>query len=164
MPSHARIEIRAVARVVAGHETPVDDYQGGMESIIRLNDDLPPETLQGLDAFSHLEVLWHFHRASPDDVALHVRSPRNNPAWPATGTFVHRNHRRPNQLAVSHPRLIRVDGRDLHVTDLDAVVGTPVFDIAPYFPVMGPQGPVHVPAWVDEMLVNYWNPAADTTH
>ncbi|MFI5822861.1 SAM-dependent methyltransferase [Streptomyces rishiriensis] len=157
MPDPMRIEITAVAQVVAGHVDPVDDFQGGVESIIRLNEDFPLETLAGLEDFSHLEVVWHFHRANPADVALHARSPRNNPDWPATGTFAHRNHRRPNQLAVSHPKLVRVDGRDLHVTDLDAVIGTPVFDVLPYFPVMGPRGQVHVPTWVDEMLGRYWD-------
>ncbi|WP_030835807.1 TrmO family methyltransferase domain-containing protein [Streptomyces hygroscopicus] len=156
MTEPIRIEIEAVAEVVAGHKEPVDDFQGDVESIIRMRGDFPVETLQGLDEFSHLEVLWHFHRASPDDVALHARSPRNNPDWPRTGTFVHRNHRRPNQLAVSHPRLVRIEGRDLYVTDFDAVVGTPVFDVTPYFPVMGPRGQVRVPTWVDEMLAEYW--------
>ncbi|MFF8917806.1 TrmO family methyltransferase [Streptomyces sp. NPDC015032] len=156
MAGPTRIEITAVAQVAAGHADPVDDYQGGAESINRMNEVFPLETLRGLSEFSHLEVLWHFHRSSPTDVALHARSPRSTPAWPTTGTFVHRNHRRPNQLAVSHPRLLRADGRDLHVTDFDAVIGTPVFDVAPYFPVMGPQGEVHVPSWVDEMLTQYW--------
>ncbi|MEU3975152.1 TrmO family methyltransferase domain-containing protein [Streptomyces bacillaris] len=157
MTSPMRIEITAVAQVVAGHKDPSDGYQGGVVSIIRMNEDFPLDTLQGLPEFSHLEILWHFHRASPTDVALHARSPRNNPAWPPTGTFVHRNHRRPNQLATTHPQLLRVDGRDLHVTYCDAVVGTPIFDVSPYFPVMGPQGEVHVPEWVDEMLGDYWD-------
>nr|WP_283247669.1 TrmO family methyltransferase [Streptomyces sp. I05A-00742] len=85
-----------------------------------------------------------------------VRCCRNNPEWPTTGTFVHRNHRRPAQIATSFPRLLGVDGRDLHVTDLDAVDGTPVIDIAPYFQEMGPRGPVREPAWPSEMLQDYW--------
>ncbi|MFD7552209.1 SAM-dependent methyltransferase [Streptomyces sp. NPDC059816] len=156
-----RLEIVPVATVVGGHTTVADDYQGGVEAIIRLHAGYPLDTLAGLEEFSHLQVLWHFHRGTPDDVALHARSPRNNPAWPATGTFVHRNHRRPNQLAVSHPRLLRVDGLDLHVTDFDAVDGTPVYDLAPWFPVMGPRGPIRTPAWVDEMLPDYWNDTRD---
>lgn len=96
------IEIEPIAEVIGGHTTPSDDFQGGVESIIR-------------------------------------------------------NHRRPNQLAISHPRLLGVDGRDLLVTDLDAVNGTPVLDLAPYFPTMGPQGAVHVPNWVNEMLAAYWS-------
>ncbi|MFD9715868.1 SAM-dependent methyltransferase [Streptomyces sp. NPDC059076] len=150
-------EITPVATVIGGHTEVVDDYQGGTEAVIRLDPKYPAETLQGLAEFSHLIITWHFHRGTPDDVALHVRSPRGNPAWPATGTFVHRNHRRPNRLATSFPRILGVDGHDIRVTDLDAVNGTPILDLAPYFPAMGPRGPVHVPAWVDEMLPNYWN-------
>ena len=156
MAEPRKITIEAVAEVVEGHEEPGDDFQGGVQSVIRMRENFPPETLQGLGAFSHLQVLWHFNRASPKDVALHARSPRNNPDWPPTGTFVHRNHRRPNQLAVSHPRLVRIQGRDLYVTDLDAVIGTPIFDVSPYFPVMGPQGDIRVPDWVVEMLGDYW--------
>lgn len=153
-------EVTPIATVVGGHTTPGDDFQGGVESIIRLNSAFPIETLKGIEEFSHLTVLWRFHLATPDDVALHARSPRNNPAWPTSGTFVHRNHRRPNQIATSHPRLLHVDGRDLHVTDLDAVDGTPVIDLAPYFPVMGPRGPIRVADWVDEMLdESYWSNA-----
>jgi tRNA (Thr-GGU) A37 N-methylase len=154
--------VRPIATVVGGHTTPADDYQGGVESVIQLDASFPLETLQGLDECSHLLVVWHFHMASPDDVALHARSPRNNPAWPASGTFAHRNHRRPNQLATSFPRLLEIDGRNLLVTDLDAVDGTPIIDLAGYFPQMGPQGPVHVPSWVGEMLGDhYWAPAGD---
>ncbi|GGV26839.1 tRNA (N6-threonylcarbamoyladenosine(37)-N6)-methyltransferase TrmO [Kitasatospora herbaricolor] len=155
------IVVTPVATVVGGHREPADDYQGGVQSVIRLNPDYPLDAVQGLQDFSHLTVTWHFHLASPDDVELHARSPRGNPRWPATGTFAHRNHRRPNQLAISYPRLLKVDGLDLHVTDLDAVHGTPIIDIAPYFQAMGPRGPVTEPAWPDEMLATYWADAAD---
>jgi tRNA (Thr-GGU) A37 N-methylase len=149
------LEIRPIGIVVGGRTEPTDDHWSGT-AIIRLNQDFPREVLQGIEEFSHLLVVWHFHMASPDDVALHARRPRDNPEWPATGTFVHRNHRRPNQLAESFPRLIKVDGLDLHVTDLDAVDGSPVFDLAPYFTEMGPRGEIHEPNWPGEMLQNYW--------
>jgi tRNA (Thr-GGU) A37 N-methylase len=161
VPDGEKLLIEPVATVVGGHTTPRDDYQGGVTAIIRLRSDFPPETVLRLETFSHLEVVWHFSQATPDDVVLHARRPRDNPEWPASGTFVHRNHRRPNQLAVSHPQLLRVEGLDLHVAGLDAVDGTPVYDVAPYFPTMGPQGPVHVPYWVTEMLADYWAPARD---
>ncbi|MEH6373889.1 SAM-dependent methyltransferase [Streptomyces sp. KLMMK] len=156
MPAKS-FEIHSIATVVGGHTTPADDYQGGIEAIIRLHPQYPLETLQGIEEFSHLTVVWHFHRATPDDVALHARSPRGDARWPATGTFVHRNHRRPNQLALSFPRLLRVKGRDLHVTDLDAIDGTPVVDLAPYFPQMGPRSTVTTPDWPAEMLHHYWD-------
>ncbi|MYS36811.1 tRNA (Thr-GGU) A37 N-methylase [Streptomyces sp. KhCrAH-43] len=154
-------EVEPVATVVGGHARVQDDFQGGVQAVIRLNDSYPLETLQGIEEFSHLTVTWTFHLARPDDVQLHARSPRGNPQWPATGTFVHRNHRRPNQLAISYPKLLGVEGRDLLVTDLDAVDGTPVLDLAPYFQEMGPRGPVRQPAWPGEMLADYWSHATE---
>ncbi|MEV7707015.1 SAM-dependent methyltransferase [Streptomyces sp. NPDC088922] len=152
----ATYEVESIATVVGGHTCVQDDYQGGIESVIRLNDAYPLETLQGIEDFSHLTVTWRFHMAQPEDVQLHARSPRGNPRWPATGTFVHRNHRRPNQLATSYPRLLKVEGRNLLVTDLDAVDGTPIIDLAPYFKEMGPRSEVRQPTWPGEMLSTYW--------
>lgn len=149
------LEIKPIGVVVGGRAEPTDDRWTG-NAIIRLDPSFAAEVVQGLAEFSHLLVVWHFHRASPDDVTLHARSPRNNPAWPVTGTFAHRNHRRPNQLAESFPRLLKVDGLDLHVTDLDAIDGTPVYDLAPFFTEMGPRGEVREPAWPAEMLKDYW--------
>ncbi len=152
-------QLKSIATVIDGHRDVADDYQGEVESIIRFHDEYPVETLQGLEEFSHVQVVWKMHKAKPEDVELHARSPRGNPRWPATGTFVHRNHRRPNQVGISHPQLVRVEGLDVVVTGLDAVHGTPVLDLSPWFPQMGPQGDVRAPAWVDEMLTTYWAPA-----
>ncbi|MFJ5726072.1 TrmO family methyltransferase [Streptomyces sp. NPDC093149] len=147
--------------VVGGHTGRVDDYKGGIESIIRLNPDFPEETLKGVTEFSHLQVVWHFSERYPDDVALHARSPRDNPAWPATGTFAHHNHRRPAGLGVSFPKVIRVNGLDIHVTDLDADDGTPIIDLVVVFQEFLPRGAVTQPPWPGEMLNDYWRNAAE---
>lgn len=151
------LEIKPIGEVVEGRTQVGDDYWGGVESVIQLDGvEFPPDSVQGLQEFSHLVVVWHFDQASPTDVEYHARSPRGNPQWPATGTFAHRNHRRPNQLAQSFPRLLEVDGLRLRVTDLDAVVGTKIYDVSPFFAEMGPRGPVREPVWPGEMLVDYW--------
>ncbi|MGW6361560.1 TrmO family methyltransferase domain-containing protein [Streptomyces sp. NPDC055092] len=150
------LQIEPIGVVVEGRTEVADDYWGGVESVIQLNEDFPLDSVQGLDEFSHLVVVWHFDQASPSDVELHARSPRGNKTWPATGTFVHRNHRRPNQLAQSFPRLLARDGLRLRVTDLDAVVGTKIYDLSPYFTEMGPRGTAREPAWPGEMLADYW--------
>jgi tRNA (Thr-GGU) A37 N-methylase len=67
--------------------------------------------------------------------------------------------RRINRLGVSRCRLLKVDGLDLHVEDLDAVDGTPVLDIKPWFVEMGPRGEIKQAAWSVEMLRNYYAPA-----
>ncbi|PAX87234.1 transcriptional regulator [Streptomyces albidoflavus] len=156
------IEFEPVATVVGGHLHVQDDYQAGVKSIIRINEKYPLETLQGIEEFSHLLVLWHFHLARPEDIQLHARSPRGNARWPATGTFVHCNHRRPNQLGTSTPELLDVDGRDLLVTGLDAVDGTPIVDVKPYMLQFAPPPEkVRQPAWPGEMLADYWRDASE---
>ena len=67
--------------------------------------------------------------------------------------------RRRNWLGVSRCKLIKVDGLDLHVEDLDAVDGTPVLDVKPWFAEFGPRGETHQPAWVTEMLGDYFAPS-----
>lgn len=156
-----KFELPQIGVVVGGHTVVQDDYHGDVRAIIRLNNEYPLDSVQGLTEFSHVQVVWKMHLARPEDIELHARSPRGNSRWPETGTFVHRNHRRPDQVGISHPRLLGVEGRDVHVTDFDAVDGTPVLALAPWFPVMGPQGEVHVPAWVDEMTPRYWTPASE---
>ncbi|MFF4189089.1 TrmO family methyltransferase [Streptomyces sp. NPDC001691] len=151
------LQITPIGEVIEGRTEVTDDYWGGVESVIQLDEGrFPADSVQGLDQFSHLVVVWHFNRASPSDVEYHARSPRGNVAWPATGTFAHRNHRRPNQLAQSFPRLLKVEGLRLRVTDLDAVVGTRIYDLSPYFEEMGPRGAVLEPSWPGEMLADYW--------
>ncbi|MFJ8752197.1 TrmO family methyltransferase [Streptomyces sp. NPDC102441] len=149
-------EVPIIATVVGGHTGRRDDYKGNVTSIIRLNPDFPQEVLQGIEEFSHIQVVWPFHNGSPTDVALHARSPRDNPAWPATGTFVHHNHRRPARIAVSYPKLLRVDGLDLHVVDLDADDGTPIIDLVAVFTQFLPRGRITQPTWPGEMLKDYW--------
>ena len=150
------LQIEPIGTVVGGRTEVADDNWGGVQSIIRLNSTYPLDVVRGMEQFSHLIVTWHFSKASPDDVALHARSPRNDPRWEPSGTFAHRNHRRPNQLATSFPRLLKIDGLDLHVSDMDAVDGTPVYDLGPYFQEMGPRGDVHEPEWPGDMLQDYW--------
>jgi tRNA (Thr-GGU) A37 N-methylase len=151
------LQVVPIGHVVNDVHEVSDDYWGGVSSIIRLDAErFPPSTVQGLGEFSHLLVTFHFHLIDPAQVHLGARSPRDNPGWPATGTFVHRNMKRPNRLGVSFPRLLSIDGLDLHVQDLDAVDGTPVIDVAPFFREFGPQGPTHQPAWPTEMLLDYW--------
>ena len=84
--------------------------------------------------------MFRFHLTDPTDLHLGARRPRDNPDWPPVGIFGHRNMRRANWLGVSRCRLLQVDGLDLHVEELDAVDGTPVLDIKPWFNEFGPRG------------------------
>ena len=54
--------------------------------------------LQGLDAFSHLVVVYHFHLADPSKVVTAARHPRGNEQWPKVGIFAQRGKDRPNRV------------------------------------------------------------------
>lgn len=149
--------VEPVARVVGGRIDPTDDYWGGSKSIIRIDSArFTADATVGLAEFSHLEIVFRFHLTDRSDPDLGARRPRNNPDWPPVGIFGHRNMRRINWLGVSRCRLLAVDGLDLHVEELDAVDGTPVLDIKPWFVEMGPRGELRQPDWTTQMLSLYY--------
>lgn len=159
------IAMEPIGYVVGGRAEPTDDYWGGTQAIIRVDGSVfTPESLLGIDSFSHLEVVFHFHQADLTDLELGARRPRNNPGWPLVGNLAHRNMRKINRIGVSRCRLLKVDGLDLHVEDLDAIAGTPVLEIKPWFSEFGPRGQVHQPSWVTEMLGEYFAPNRGPNH
>jgi tRNA-Thr(GGU) m(6)t(6)A37 methyltransferase TsaA len=152
----AEVTLRPVATVIGGRSEPVDDHWEGVEASIRLDDRFPPEALLGLDGFSHLDVVYLFHGVDEADTVVGARHPRGRADWPLVGIFAQRAKARPNRIGVSTCRLLGVDGRDLRVADLDAIDGTPVLDIKPHLVEMGPRTPVTAPAWVGELMRDYW--------
>jgi tRNA (Thr-GGU) A37 N-methylase len=57
---------------------------------------------------------------------------------------------------LSRCRLLRVEGLDLYVADLDAIDGTPVLDVKPWMAEFGPRGAVRQPAWAVELMRSYY--------
>ncbi len=124
--------------------------------MIRLSDDVGESALWGLDAFSHIEVVYAFHRVEAGSVEFGARRPRGNPDWPEVGIFAQRGKNRPNRLGVTTCAVLGVDGREITVRGLDAIDGTPVIDIKPYMQEFGPRGQVRQPAWATELMRGYW--------
>jgi tRNA (adenine37-N6)-methyltransferase len=146
-----------VGVVRGGRDNPEDDHWGGVEAVIAIDPDrFGAESVGGLDAFSHLEVVYAFHLAREEDVTTGARHPRGRTDWPLVGIFAQRGKDRPNHLGISRCRLLRVDGLDLHVADLDAVDGTPVLDVKPWMAEFGPRGDVRQPDWAGELMQSYY--------
>ena len=133
-----------------------DDNWGNVVSTIELVDEIPTEALDGLEAFSHIEVLFFFHGVPAAEVSTGARRPRNNPAWPEVGILAQRGKNRPNRLGATVVRLLHREARTLHVVGLDAIDGTPVLDIKPVMREFLPREPVEQPAWASELMVKYW--------
>ncbi|MER6421414.1 SAM-dependent methyltransferase [Streptomyces sp. NPDC001137] len=146
-----------VGRVVGGRAEVLDDDWGKVEAVIRLDgEQFDADALAGLDAFSHLEIVYHFDRVPVAKIETGARHPRGNTDWPMVGIFAQRGKNRPNRLGVSRCRLVRTDGLDLHVQGLDAVDGTPVLDIKPYMSEFGPQGATSQPDWATDIMSRYY--------
>ena len=90
--------------------------------------------LTQLEAFSHLVLVLFMDRADPltPGDAL-TRRMENRDDLPVVGLFATRSPRRPNPIGLSYPKLVRRDGRNLHVLGTDAWPGTPVLDIKGYY-------------------------------
>jgi tRNA-Thr(GGU) m(6)t(6)A37 methyltransferase TsaA len=151
------IVLTAIGFVVGGRAEAFDDDWDSVVATIALTDRFGPESLAGLDAFSHVEVVYHFHGVSEDEVVLTARHPRGRTDWPKVGIFAQRGRVRPNRLAVSVCRLLDVDGTRLAVRGLDAIDGTPVLDIKPVMKGFVPRGEVEEPAWAGEIMAGYWS-------
>ena len=146
-----------VGTVVGGRSDPIDDHWGLVEATIELDRGrLGPDATAGLDGFSHLEVVFVFDRVASQDITWGARRPRGRADWPAVGILAQRAKSRPNRIGVSVCELLDVDGMRLRVRGLDAVDGTPVLDVKPYMTAFGPRGPIREPAWVDELMRDYW--------
>lgn len=153
--------VQPVATVHSPRTTPEDDDWGTVVAQLVLAEHLPDAALDGIEAFSHVEVIYLFDRVDAASIVTGARHPRNNPAWPRIGIFAQRGKNRPNRLGATICRLLGRDGRTLTVQGLDAIDGTPVLDIKPVMREFLPQEPVMQPDWVGELMANYWtDPAA----
>lgn len=133
-----------------------DDFWGPVVSEIRLAPGYGEDSLREIESFSHLEILYIFHRTAGMEPVTGSEHPRENPRWPLTGIFAQRKKNRPNRIGSTIVTLIRKDGRSLFVKNLDAINGTPVIDIKPVMRQFLPREPVVQPGWVDELMKDYW--------
>jgi tRNA-Thr(GGU) m(6)t(6)A37 methyltransferase TsaA len=149
--------MKAIGVVQGGRTEPLDDSWDGVTAKIVLDPgQFPPEATAGLDAFSHIEVIFHFDRARPEDINTGARHPRGRKDWPRIGIFAQRGKDRPNRIGVTVCRLLSVDGLTLSVRGLDAIDGTPVLDIKPVMKGFLPRGEIREPAWAHALMAEYW--------
>ena len=136
----------------------IDDDWGDVVSTITLDGDrFTAEVVAGLDAFSHIDVVYVFDRVDEASVNLGVRHPRHREDWPLVGILAQRAKARPNRLGVTTCELVSVDGLVVTVRGLDAIDATPVVDIKPYVVEFAPRSAVHQPEWIGELMRDYWH-------
>lgn len=123
-------QIESITSVYNKRKEAVDDFRGDTISEIRLHDSIPESSLDGIESFSHAEILFVFHKVT-DPVIYGSVHPRGNPNWLKVGIFVQRKKNRPNLIGATICEIIKREGRSLFVRLLDAIDETPVIDIKP---------------------------------
>ncbi|MDY6904620.1 MAG: tRNA (N6-threonylcarbamoyladenosine(37)-N6)-methyltransferase TrmO [Thermodesulfobacteriota bacterium] len=97
---------------IAGHVIVDEAYTGG---------------LQDLDGFSHIYLLYSFHRATRTEMKVTPFMDTQK-----RGVFATRSPLRPNHIGISIVRLTGVERNIVHVKGIDILDGTPLLDIKPY--------------------------------
>jgi len=117
-----------------------------------------PASLDGIQAYSHVWIIFEFHaNTSIGSKRTKVRPPRGN--GQKVGQLATRSPHRPNPIGLSLVKVERWDETKLvlHISGLDLVNGTPVYDVKPCVPWDVPGHPfkspnevLKVPDWVEQ--------------
>ncbi len=107
------------------------------KGVIKLRTDHRFEfAFRDLESFSHIWLIYFFHKAGDRDWRPLVDTPRLD-ANGKMGVFATRSPHRPNPIGLSAVKLESIDlsptdGIEIHVSGVDLLDGTPILDIKPY--------------------------------
>jgi excinuclease ABC subunit A len=118
------------------------------KTFIQINERHIP-ALAGLDNFSHIRVIWWFHRLENERFRriMQVNPPYENA--PKTGVFASRSPVRPNPIGLTTAKIVNIDFKNgiVEVVGFDAFDNTPIIDIKPYIPFFDKVKSFKVPDW-----------------
>ncbi|XP_015248764.1 PREDICTED: nef-associated protein 1 [Cyprinodon variegatus] len=92
----------------------------------------PQHALAGLQQYSHVWIIFLFHKNGHLSYKAKVKPPRLN--GQRVGVYSTRSPHRPNSLGLTLAKLEKIQGDTLHLSDIDMIAGTPVLDVKPYIP------------------------------
>ncbi|KAG8222835.1 hypothetical protein J437_LFUL010345 [Ladona fulva] len=92
----------------------------------------PEHSLEGIEQFSHMWILFYFHKNESTHIRAKVAPPRLN--GNRVGLFGTRSPHRPSPIGLSLVKIEKVEGSAVYFSGVDMIDGTPVLDIKPYIP------------------------------
>ena len=141
------MELTAVGHVesslVDAADAPRQGDEGAPDAWLVFHDDVRA-AIADLEVGTDVLVLTWLDRA--DRTVLSTR-PRDDPSRAELGVFSTRSPDRPNPIGLHRVRILAVDGPRLQVADLEALDGTPVLDVKPYFPDHDAVPGARIPDW-----------------
>jgi len=149
-----KIELESIGTIVSPVKEPVDENWGEVVSEIVLYKKYA-DALIGLKDFSHAVIIYFMHLATDKNRVKITRRPQGRDDMPFVGIFSQRAKRRPNPVGVTAVKIIKVENNALKIQGLDAIDGTPVLDIKPYYPRDRVETPI-IPEWVYSLMSNYY--------
>ncbi len=149
-------QLKPIAFVKNNRKKVEDDQWQKVMSTIELIDELNEACIQGIEQFSHIEVIFYFDQVKDEKIAYGARHPRNNKAYPKVGIFAQRGKNRPNRIGLTTVPLLKKVGKKLFVEGLDAIDQTPVLDLKPVMKEFLPKGTIEQPQWSKEIMKHYW--------
>ena len=155
------ISLEPIGHVRSSKHDTTEDHWGNVTATIDLDAAFDAASLDGIEQFSHAEIIFHFHGVPLSAVERGTRHPRGNPAWPRVGIFAQRGSARPNRLGATIVEIVQRSGRSLTVRGLDAIDGTPVLDIKPVMVEFLPRSPGRQPEWSRQLMHSYWRATGD---
>lgn len=127
-----KIQMRSIGVIrspfTARDETPIQASRSQAPGEVLVDPEFEPG-LQDLEGFSHIILLYAFHRSS--GFSLQVKPFLDNQE---RGLFATRYPNRPNPIGISIVRLLKCEGGRLSVEGVDVLDNTPLLDIKPYVP------------------------------
>ena len=115
----------------------------GVKGTVEVFEDFHPG-LKDLDGFSHIILLYHFHRSHRFN--LHVVPFMDSQK---RGLFATRAPKRPNPIGLSVVQLDKIEDGVLYIQAVDILDGTPLLDIKPYVPEFDAQVVVRT-GWLEK--------------
>jgi tRNA-Thr(GGU) m(6)t(6)A37 methyltransferase TsaA len=152
----AALPARAIGVVRCAVTEGRDEDWGDVVSELHLEPELA-RGLDGIEEFSHVLVIYWMHGAPTFDAANDlVRRPRGRADMPERGIFAQRAKHRPNPVGVTAVAVVGRDGPILRVRGLDAIDGTPLLDLKPYFPGFDRVEAPRIPEWAARIMHDYF--------
>ncbi len=129
--TESRIQYKPIGVIHSEHiiadETPIQPaYAKGCRGRAEIFPEYE-EGLRDLDGFSHIYLIYHFHRSK--SVKLTVKPFLQDVE---RGVFATRAPSRPNAIGLSIVELVSREGNILYLDGVDILDGTPLLDIKPY--------------------------------